>query len=303
MLHTPDGPFAIEEEARRARNPPEALLHALVDLVQDFWSAFRVWSAHLVTLETVLLCTCSLGAVSFFCKFYKDAGAPLAVNLNWTFFSAALVFPLSFSLNEAFRRRELALHQLAAIKANLLSIYSVHRDWDWPASGAMSGGRASLPPTHVNDVRQVLLDLNSAFALLLLKPNVGRARHLYTPGGRHKRELVNAQKGALLERIATGFGRLSLAVEVMKAAGMPGNEAARARQYSNQLSTSWEVVRTLKRIERPSPPPSLPDSSFFFIRWSSGPTMRSSRVVRLPPLSESHLTPAGSRGGRGCAAR
>ena len=31
---------------------------------------------------------------------------PLSSNLNWTFFSFAVVFPLTYGLNEAFRRRE-----------------------------------------------------------------------------------------------------------------------------------------------------------------------------------------------------
>ena len=41
----------------------------------------------------------------------------LSANINWTFFSFAVVFPLTFSLNEAFKRRELALAQLAQMKA------------------------------------------------------------------------------------------------------------------------------------------------------------------------------------------
>ena len=39
------------------------------------------------------------------------------LRINWTFFSFAVVFPLTFSLNEAFKRRELALAQLAQMKA------------------------------------------------------------------------------------------------------------------------------------------------------------------------------------------
>jgi hypothetical protein len=45
------------------------------------------------------------------------AGERLAANINWTFFSFAVVFPLTFALNEAFKRRELALSNLALMKA------------------------------------------------------------------------------------------------------------------------------------------------------------------------------------------
>jgi hypothetical protein len=47
----------------------------------------------------------------------RRAGLPLSANINWTFFSFAVVFPLTFSLNEAFRRREVALMTMAQMKA------------------------------------------------------------------------------------------------------------------------------------------------------------------------------------------
>jgi hypothetical protein len=227
------------------------LHHVAVDLCLDFYSAARVWARHLVTLETLLLVILTLASVSFFKLYYRWQGAPLAANLNWTFVSFALVFPLTFSLNEAFRRRELAALTIASMKADLLSLYYAHRDWDWPARGALSGGRAALPANHLDDVRSVLLDLNEAQALLLLKPNVGRARHFYTAAGRHKRVTVTAQKCELLQRIAVCFSRLSTAMETMKAAGLPGNEASRARHYSNSLLRSWEALRNVKRYRTP----------------------------------------------------
>ena len=47
----------------------------------------------------------------------RTTGLPLSANINWTFFSFAVVFPLTFSLNEAFKRRELALNMMAQLKA------------------------------------------------------------------------------------------------------------------------------------------------------------------------------------------
>ena len=48
---------------------------------------------------------------------HPTAGERLSANLNWTLPSFAIVFPLTFSLNEAFKRRELALLNLAQMKA------------------------------------------------------------------------------------------------------------------------------------------------------------------------------------------
>ena len=238
---------------RALRSAPQELYHSFVDLGLDLLSAVSVWASVLITLETCLVAAISALSVCFYTKWYEFRGAPLSVNLNWTFLSFALVFPLTFSLNEAFRRRELALQTLAIMKANSLAIYAAHRDWDWPArvAGSTCGGRSQLPAGHVDEVRDLLLALNEAQAELLLTPNVGRSRHFYTPGGRRKRAAVHQTRAVMLQRIAAVFCRLSVAVEEMKASGLPGNEAARIRQYSNIAMTAWETLRNIKRYRTP----------------------------------------------------
>ena len=52
-------------------------------------------------------------------------------------------------------------------------------------------------------------------------------------------------------RITLACTRLSAAVEEMKTAGLPGNEAARLRQYSQLLMGQWEIVRNVKRYRTP----------------------------------------------------
>jgi hypothetical protein len=159
------------------RSTVQGVVHSFIDMVLDMFSACRVWLTVLVTLETALVVCISVFSVLFYTRWYEDHGAPVAANLNWTFVSFALVFPLTFSLNEAFRRRELALQLLATMKACSLAMLHAHRDWDWPAKGLTSGGRAQLPEGHVEEVRSLLLTLNESQAALLLTPNVGRARH------------------------------------------------------------------------------------------------------------------------------
>ena len=53
----------------------------------------------------------------------------LSFNLSWTLLSTAIVFPLTMTLSETFKRREAALCQLASFKANVTSYYISHEDW------------------------------------------------------------------------------------------------------------------------------------------------------------------------------
>ena len=172
-----------------AEDPDYGTLHRLAVHVlhtfTDLYIAFTVFGVYLFTFETLLLCVLSVGSVTFFTHWYSYHGAlargdadavvlevhaavpradeRLSANINWTFFSFAVVFPLTFSLNEAFKRRELALTQLAQMKArrprrvrapcrdacapqsNVLNIYMAHRDWNWATREDPSGGRRALP--------------------------------------------------------------------------------------------------------------------------------------------------------------
>ena len=172
-----------------AEDPDYGTLHRLAVHVlhtfTDLYIAFTVFGVYLFTFETLLLCVLSVGSVTFFTHWYSYHGAlargdadavvlevhaavpradeRLSANINWTFFSFAVVFPLTFSLNEAFKRRELALTQLAQMKvrhaaarslarwadaraqSNVLNIYMAHRDWNWATKDDPSGGRLSLP--------------------------------------------------------------------------------------------------------------------------------------------------------------
>lgn len=119
-------------------------------------------------------------------------------------------------------------------------------------------------------------------ARFLATPNVGRSRHFHTSAGREKRARVQTEKGRLLcvmrarrrgernpRRVAFFFGEplaervlarlvcsavigrlynaISAATEELKAAGMPGNEAARIRHFANGMMSCWETLRMIKR--------------------------------------------------------
>ena len=238
-----------------AEDPDSGALHRcgvhVAHTFVDLYVAFVTFALYLFTFETLLLCVLSVGSVTFFTHWYTYHDERLSANINWTFFSFAVVFPLTFSLNEAFKRRELALAQLAQMKSNVLNIYMAHRDWNWATKEHPAGGRYALPSGHADAVRTVLTELLSAQQDVLLAPNVGRSRHFLTERGQKKRSRVQQYKAERHVHITLAVTRLSAAVEELKTAGLPGNEAARLRQYSQLLMGQWEMVRNVKRYRTP----------------------------------------------------
>ena len=150
---------------------------------------------------------------------------------------------MTFSLSEAFKRRERALVALSQLHAAIVSIYQGMRDWDWPASGALSGGRALLPPGFLEAARGELAALAAAQAAYLQVPIGSRVRNLLTAPGQAQAAAAAADEAAADAAIGRLFDAVSARVEVMKAAGLPGNEASRLRQYTGTALAEWEKAR------------------------------------------------------------
>ena len=178
---------------------------------------------------------------------YKVNGQRLAVNVSWAFISFAIIFPLTNSLNETFRRREQALVALGDVKAFLLSYYQAHRDWDWTTGN----GRRNLPKNHVAQVRLVVALLVTDMRNVLTCPTTSRQVHFHTVWGRKQRSRMGRIQRELLQRIANHFDRISLAVEELKYAGQPGNESSRMRQYVTLTMRAWERLKFIKKYRTP----------------------------------------------------
>ena len=72
-----------------------------------------------------------------------------STNMNWSLVSLALVFPLVYSIGQAFRRREEALDDIADVKSLLCQSFLAHINWDWTQGCTMPKqpwyGRQALP--------------------------------------------------------------------------------------------------------------------------------------------------------------
>ncbi len=144
----------------------------------------------------------------------------IAVELPTTLIGIAIVFPIVFSINAAYRRREEALRHFASLKAHCLALYYAHRDW--------------LPepnPEHAVRARELTLRL-----LVLL-------RQSFT---------VRAGNGRDVKEIFALFSEFSLSMESLRAAGVSGSEISRANQYLRSIIFDFERMRNILTYRTPT---------------------------------------------------
>ncbi|MDB4493370.1 hypothetical protein N9216_02025, partial [Pseudomonadales bacterium] len=73
--------------------------------------------------RTVLLALASVGTTAVCIHYQITADFPMAIIVT------AIVFPIAFSINSAYERRETALAHYASLKTDSRSIYYASRDW------------------------------------------------------------------------------------------------------------------------------------------------------------------------------
>ena len=131
----------------------------------------------------------------------------------------AVIFPIVFSINSAYRRREEALKYLASAKAHALAIAWAHRDW--------TGGQEDL-------VRQGRRLLEELFDVL---------RRFFPVG-------TDGDDDVLREVYGT-FSDLSKSHEDLRAAGVPANEVSRSNQYLRAVMIDFERMRNILQYRTP----------------------------------------------------
>lgn len=131
----------------------------------------------------------------------------------------AVIFPIVFSINAAYRRREEALKYLASAKAHAVAIAWAHRDW--------TGGEEELTRTGRRLVEELFDAMQSFFA--------------------------GSTDGdpAALRRIYDKFSELSKSHEALRANGVPANEVSRANQYLRAVMIDFERMRNILQYRTP----------------------------------------------------
>jgi hypothetical protein len=159
-------------------------------------------------------------------RFNIAADFPVAVVLT------AVVFPIVFSINAAYQRRETALAEYANIKGHGQALYLAARDW------LAQRSEASLEELH------------------------GLLGHLLSAMG----ELLASSQSELRsreQRVYRTFSELSLFIKNgLRGQGLSSGDVSRCNEYLSKMLVSFE---TLKQIHQYRTPISLRAFSDFFL--------------------------------------
>lgn len=169
--------------------------------------------------------------------------------LDWVLLSFAVITPISAAINMSFHRRERALVELASFRASCVSLYQAHAMWGWTWKNNDNSGRPAQVNSldHSDQVMRSLLNLAIYIARYLTMPNCTRARHKITQYGLDEAGETFDVMAGLVQQIEDELGDLGEFCEYLKSQGLPGNEAARMRQWERFLAENFEKLRVVKR--------------------------------------------------------
>ncbi|GAB4579966.1 MAG: hypothetical protein Fur0022_27050 [Anaerolineales bacterium] len=132
----------------------------------------------------------------------------------------AVIFPLVFSINGAFKQREDVTSAFASLRVNLFSLYYAHRDWPRETSHRQSGHELTT--------------------------------HLLRAVGQYFRAPVTSKEAqTYLREIYQGFSAFSESLERLRAAGVPANEIATANQFLNRVMENFEKMNNVALYRPP----------------------------------------------------
>lgn len=181
----------------------------------------------IITLQTVIIAC--LAVISTYVCIKNDWRA----NFSLTLVATSIVFPIVFSIGGAYKRREAALKEYAAIKGYLRAIYFASRDW--------------MP-----EVKQENLEKMEG----LIHRFFSNVRSLFT---QPKTFLEKGEK-----EIYKDFSDFSLYIkEDLREEGLSAGECSRTNQFLQKMLISFEA---LKHIYQYRTPRTLRAFSEFFIK-------------------------------------
>jgi predicted membrane chloride channel (bestrophin family) len=170
--------------------------------------ALRLVDSHLIGVVVASLIATAL------CRTFD-----FMLDLPADIIGVAVIFPIVFSIAGAYERREEALRNFAAFKANAVALYYAHRDWPTGSTGLEQEG-AQL-------VRQLMNNLAAYFSA--------------QPAGR----------GYALHQTYLVCDQLSVSHERLRDAGVSPTEVSRVSQYLRDIMTNFESMRNFSLYRTP----------------------------------------------------
>ncbi|GKZ00086.1 hypothetical protein MPSEU_000962000 [Mayamaea pseudoterrestris] len=231
--------FLDETLAKRERKIRRDAVHNAILLAPvNFVAALVVFIMHIVSLEI-------------------DSPESLDGSImDFVLLSFAVIIPLSNTVQMAFRRREQALSLMASFRATEVEIFLSHASWDWnqvPGNSHESGRTKSTVDwaEHASGILDELLAIANEMARYLTLPSSTRARHkslsFFVAEARNTQAVADELHKSVVKRMAI----VADYCEILKREGIPGNEAARIRQWERFLLDYIEKLRMLKMYRTP----------------------------------------------------
>lgn len=170
----------------------------------------------IINIKTVFAVTLAITSMQL-CEYWG-----LAANFSLTFVGVAIIFPLVFSINSAYARRESALAQLRDFIMFSVGIYHASRDW--------------IRPTKVEFQKEIREELIVLFDHL---------KALFTSQSTLS---MNDKDRALFER----YSQLSKSMQGFRDHGLSGSEMSRLHQYVLRVGQSMEQLKIILEYRTPT---------------------------------------------------
>ncbi len=154
-------------------------------------------------------------AATFICIHYQ-----LTADLPLTLLGIAVVFPIVFSISEAYKRRETSLALYGNLKAHCRSLYFSSRDW--------------VEKDNPKDRIQMKLLLTNT--LLSIKELLSS-----------ERESVENKENEVYQK----FSQISIFIKDLRNDGLASGEASRANQYISKMLEAFENMKHIYQYRTP----------------------------------------------------
>lgn len=174
-------------------------------VIKSFWTVVD-WQTYTVTALSLV--------ATFLCNKYE-----FSADLPSGLIGIAIIFPIVFSINAAYRRREEVLKNFASLKAHGVALCFAHSDWE---------GKDSEGKKRAEELLFSLLDeLKSYF--------------------------VNTDANELegKKRVFSVFRDFSKSHEELRSSGVAVAEISRANQYLRCMIIEFEKMRNVKLYQTP----------------------------------------------------
>ncbi|MEO9954483.1 hypothetical protein [Nonlabens sp.] len=179
--------------------------------MKQFFNRFLL----IVNLQTVIISLLAVTSTAICIHYKYEAEFPL------TLVATSIIFPIVFSIGGAYKRREAALKEYAAIKGYLRAIFFVSRDWlDHPK------------PENVNKMNDIIYDFFNNFRTMFTSP---------------KDQLIENEK-----RVYDNFSDFSLYIKhELRNEGLSSGECSRTNQYLQKMMISFESIKHIYQYRTP----------------------------------------------------